>query len=168
MIVFPSCKTYFGRVKKQHIQIKRGACRAAVGILSAICLLLAGCAKSYQLSEDIVGTWKVTQIMTDDDETHETAVYEPEGLIEFTFNEDGTYTAKNEVGMLENTEASNPFRAKGNYKGQYLVDAPTGVTIREEYRAHVSFAPAKVEDNVLSIRYTSYHDHQFVTITLNH
>jgi len=94
--------------------------------------------------------------------------YEPVALLEFTFNEDGTYTATNEEGMLENTEGSHPFRAKGTYKGQYLVDAPTALRIREEYRGPVSFAPAEVENNTLSLRYSSYHDDQAVTITLSH
>lgn len=141
-------------------------------LLAVPAVLLAGCGeKSYEYTDDIVGTWSL-QSMEYQDVVYPVGDANAEngfaGTFTWTFNDDGTYTANSSLGEVEHDDFDDslPFRASGEYKGYYLVNAPKGFKIREEYRGASHFSALEINGGTLTCQYTPADSEDPVTLTL--
>lgn len=134
-------------------------------------LVLAGCGpKTYQYTKDIVGTWSL-QSMEYQDVVYPVGDAESEngfaGQFAWEFKEDGTYTASSTLGPVEadDFDDSLPFRASGEYKGYYLVNAPKGFKIREDYRGASHFSAFEINGSGMVCQYTPNNSEDPVKLT---
>ena len=133
--------------------------------------VLAGCGeKTYQYTKDIVGAWSLQSMEYQDvvypvgDATSENGFT---GQFSWEFKDDGTYTASSTLGPVESDDFDDslPFRANGEYKGYYLVSAPKGFRIREEYRGASHFSAFEIKGNEMVCQYTPNNSEDPVKLT---
>lgn len=135
-------------------------------------LLMAGCGPTtYEYTDDIVGTWSLKSFKYQDvlypvgDAAAENGF---EGEFTWQFKDDGTYTANSTVAPVEpdDFDESLPFRDTGEFKGYYLVHAPNGFVIREEYRGPTYFRAFNINGSDMVCEYTPVGSKDNVTLTL--
>lgn len=133
---------------------------------------MAGCGpKSYQYTKDIVGTWSLLS-MEYQEEVYPVGDPNAEngfpGQFTWEFKDDGTYTANSTLGAVESDDfdESLPFRASGEYKGYYLVSAPKGFKIREDYRGTSHFSAFEINGSNMVCQYYPTNSEDPVKLTL--
>lgn len=108
-------------------------------------LFMTSCEETYENTTAIIGKWKLVTADT---------IQIDEGFI-WEFNEDETYTITNSQGRFEDDPFdSNPFREKGVFKEGYIVDAPKGVKIREEFRSKFFFSAVNINGDEMEMQFT--------------
>ncbi|MBL4594146.1 MAG: hypothetical protein JKX68_10070 [Flavobacteriales bacterium] len=113
-------------------------------------LVLVSCEKTYENTDAIIGKWQLISLTS----ANGTEIKASDDFI-WQFNEDETYSIDNTHGKLEEDPyESNPFRDKGTYKGGYLVDAPMGLQIREEYRPVFHFSAVNIYEEEMTMGFT--------------
>ena len=121
-----------------------------VSLIAIITLTITSCTPSEQYTDAIVGKWEL--VLTDEFKLEPGFIWE--------FNEDLTYSIVNNAGTFETDPfESTPFRAEGTFTGQYLVDAPKGMSMREMYRAPMYFSALEISEDGSSM------EMQFTPIT---
>lgn len=113
-------------------------------------LTFSSCEESYENTDAIIGKWRLITLTT----ASGTEIKASDDFI-WKFNEDETYSIDNTYGILEEDPyESNPFRDKGTYTGGYLVDAPMGLQIREEYRPVFHFSAVNIDEEEMKMGFT--------------
>ncbi len=113
----------------------------------AIIISIISCTPTEQYSDDIIGKWEL--ITVDNYKTEPGFIWE--------FKKDFSYSILNNVGKFESDPfKSTPFRAEATFEGQYLVDSPKGMAIREKYRAPMRFVALEISKDSSSMEMSFY------------